>query len=148
MATALEFLTEFSKDMKLDAAAVIGNLSEYQAKMGFWSKPIIWESSHHTTPLIWWKGLCKTQCISQVASKIFAIVPTSAASERIWSAFGLTHTVKRNRLTNTRVSKLVAIRSCLLLGERKNIKKTGFTELHSSSEDSSSEMEEEGDITI
>ena len=33
--------------------------------------------------------------------------------ERIWSSFGKTHTTVRNRLTNERVSKLVAIRSHL-----------------------------------
>ena len=61
--------------------------------------------------------MCASEAISPIASVILQIPPTSAASERNWSLFGNTHTKVRNRLTNDRVEKLVAIRSNLKLFE-------------------------------
>ena len=79
-----------------------------------------------------------------------AVVPTylishlplcskSATSERNWSLFGNTHTKAHNRLTNTRVEKLVAIRANLRLFEPDN--KPSSTRSESDSEDEASESD-------
>ena len=68
-----------------------------------------------------------------VASIILQIPPTSAASARNWSLFGNTHTKARNRLTNTRVEKMLAIRENLKLFEPDN--EPSSTRLESDSED-------------
>ena len=43
------------------------------------------------------------------ASHVFDMVASSAASERIWSAFGFIHSKLRNRLTTTKVEKIISI---------------------------------------
>ena len=62
-------------------------------------------------------GFVCIRSLSPIASVILQIPPTSAAPERNWSLFGNTHTKVRNRLTNDRVEKLVAIRFNLKLFE-------------------------------
>lgn len=57
----------------------------------------------------------KKQPLQHIADPLLSIPPSSAASERIWSAFGKTHTALRNRLSNERIEKLVTIRSNLVL---------------------------------
>ena len=77
--------------------------------------------------------------LSPVTSIILQIPPTSAASERNWSLFGNTHTKARNRLTKTRVEKLVAIQANLRLFEPDN--KPFSTRLEIDSEDEVSESD-------
>jgi hAT family C-terminal dimerisation region len=43
------------------------------------------------------------------ANYVFDMVASSASSERVWSAFGFIHSKLRNRLTTTRVEKLISI---------------------------------------
>lgn len=77
----------------------------------------VWKSADHVSKATWWKGLCSSEPVSSIASILSQIPPTSASSERNWSMYGNTHTKLRNRLTNDRVEKLVAIRSNLKLFE-------------------------------
>lgn len=56
------------------------------------------------------KQIWGSEALAPEASIILQIPPSSAASESNWSLFGNTHTKVRNRLTNVRVEKLVAIR--------------------------------------
>ncbi|CAH1964678.1 unnamed protein product [Acanthoscelides obtectus] len=46
-----------------------------------------------------------------IAPRILNGPPSSASSERNWSLHGLIHTSKRNRLTQDKIQKLVAIHS-------------------------------------
>lgn len=118
---AVDFLIKFSSNLGLPSEEVIADFAKFQAKEGIYSNDVIWKSSKHVSPLIWWKGLLKNQPLSQLTEKLFSIPPSSAACERIFSAFGNTHTLIRNRLTNERVSKLIAVRSNLILQNKMKI---------------------------
>ena len=102
---------------QIDAAYVMASLAKFRSKNGLWKGAGVWASAEHITAATWWQGLCASEGISPIASVILQIPPTSAASECNWSLFGNTHTKVRNRLTNDRVEKLLAIRSNLKLFE-------------------------------
>ncbi|CAH1999727.1 unnamed protein product [Acanthoscelides obtectus] len=53
-----------------------------------------------------------------IASRILNGPPSSASSERNWSLHGLIHTSKRNRLSQDKIQKLVAIHSNLVINEK------------------------------
>ena len=99
----------------LDIARILSNLAEFRTSTGLWKRSYLWDSTKHTDPATWWKGLCTNQPLTPVAIRLLEVPPTSAACERIWSGFGNIHTKKRNRLTNKHVEKLVAIHSNLKL---------------------------------
>ena len=66
--------------------------------------------------------LLKNQSLSQIAVKLFSILPSSAACERIFSTFANAHTTLRNHQSNKKISKLIAVRSNLILQSKtKNI---------------------------
>ena len=75
------------------------------------------EQCKHIQAATWWKGICLGEALAPVASILLQIPPSSASSERNWFVFGSTHTKNRNRLTNQRVEKIVAIKSNLELFE-------------------------------
>jgi hypothetical protein len=77
-----------------------------------------------------------------VASIILQIPPTSATSERNWSLFGNTHTKARNRLTNTRIEKLVTIAENVGLFEPDNEPSSTMLERDSEDEASESDVQE------
>ena len=134
-------ITIVSCHLGLDESKILGSLAKYTTKQGLWDGDAIWQLCQHISSVIWWKGLCGSEALSPVASIILQIPPTSAASERNWSLFGNTHThtKARNRLTNTRVEKSVAIRSNLRLFEPDN--EPASTRLESDSEDEASESD-------
>jgi hypothetical protein len=57
-----------------------------------------WVNQHSNYPLL-----------SKIVTIVFAIPPSSAASERAWSIFDHIHTKKRNRLSSKKVALLVYI---------------------------------------
>jgi hypothetical protein len=128
-----------SRHPGLDEGKVLGSLVKYTSKQELWDGDAIWQSSQHISSATWWKGLCGSEALSPVASSILQIPPTSAASERNWSMFWNTHTKARNRLTNTRVEKLVAFLANLRHFEPDN--EPSSTGLESDSEDEASEFD-------
>ncbi|CAJ0851084.1 14177_t:CDS:2 [Entrophospora sp. SA101] len=70
----------------------------------------LWQPSITKDPTRFWKSVL-TLCpnLSAFASRLFAIPPNSATSERIWSLFGNIHTERRNRLKPECVAKLAKI---------------------------------------
>ena len=62
---------------------------------------------------VFWKVLLaqKFPILYKLASRLFSIPTSSAASERVWSVFDFIHSARRNRLGNDRVSKLVFLYS-------------------------------------
>jgi len=110
-------ISALARHLHLDEGKVLASLAKFRAKDGLWKGEAVWSSAEHISSATWWKGLCSSEAISPIASVVLQIPPTSAASERNWSMFGMTHTKLRNRLTNERVDKLVAIRSNLKLFE-------------------------------
>ena len=53
----------------------------------------------------------ETPIIGVIASKLMLIPTSSATAERNWSHFGFIHNLKRNRLTNEHIFKLVSVYS-------------------------------------
>ena len=113
-------ITTVSRHLGLDESKVLGSLAKYTSKQGLWDGDEKCWHDCHIASATWCKGLCGSKALSPVASIILQIPPTTAASEHNWSLFGNTHTKACNRLTNTRVEKLVAIRANLRLCERDN----------------------------
>jgi hypothetical protein len=60
--------------------------------------------------ITWWNGICSSTNLATVATAILQRPPTSASTKRSFSIYGLVHTVKRNRLTTDRASKLVYVK--------------------------------------
>ena len=110
-------ISAMARHLQFDEGKVMASLAKFRSKNGLWKGAGVWASAEHITAATWWQGLCASEAISPIASVILQIPPTSAAPERNWSLFGNTHTKVRNRLTNDRVEKLVAIRSNLKLFE-------------------------------
>lgn len=140
MNDAYSVITAISGHLGLDKGKVLGSLAKFRTKQGLWKGDGIWQSCQHISASTWWKGLCGSEALAPVASIILQIPPSSAASERNWSLFGNTHTKVRNRLTNERVEKLVAIRANLRLFEPDT--EPSSTRLDSDTE----EEEEEADV--
>jgi hypothetical protein len=107
-------ITTVSRHLGLDEGKVLGILVKYTSKQGLWDGYAIWHQSPGGRDFV------DLRLFNPVAFIILQIPPTSAASERNCSLFGNTHTKACNRLTNTRVDKLVAIRAYLRLFEPDN----------------------------
>ncbi|KAI5613877.1 zinc finger BED domain-containing protein 1-like [Silurus asotus] len=136
---AYSVISAMSHHLGLDEGEVFSSLAKYCTKQGLWEWDGIWQSCQHLSASTWWKGLCGSEALATVASIILQIPPTSAASERNWSLFRNTHTKVRNRLTNARVEKLVAIQANLRLFEPDT--DPSSTKLNSDTED-----EDEADV--
>ncbi|XP_011872581.1 PREDICTED: uncharacterized protein LOC105564652, partial [Vollenhovia emeryi] len=89
---------------------VLANLAEFRTKTGFFSNKSIWEAAVHVSPATWWGGFCSDQNLYPIAMRLFNVPSSSAACERNWSTHGFVHSKIRNRLTNERVQKQVAIK--------------------------------------
>jgi hypothetical protein len=99
----------------LNEIAVTVDIAEYRKKEKLWSRDVIWRAAENMSPLTWWKGYCRTRHLSTVAMRILSIPATAAPCERNWKTFSLIKTKKRNRLTNERTQKLVAVAQNLSL---------------------------------
>lgn len=61
------------------------------------------------TGLQWWAEQFTEGDLSEYAQQLLSVIPSSGASERVWSTFGYIHSKSRNRLKNKQVEKLVYI---------------------------------------
>ncbi|CAK9292602.1 unnamed protein product [Gordionus sp. m RMFG-2023] len=71
-----------------------------------------------------------------------SIPPSSASSERVWSAFGKIHSKTRNRIKNERVEKLISIRHNIHLKDHTNTSSSGY---HQKSSDSDLSISSDND---
>jgi hypothetical protein len=92
---------------------------EYQSKSGVFNLNVLWSDEATKNPTTWWSALKnEVPVLSELAAKLMSIPASSAAAERNWSHFGFVHSLRRNRLTNDRVFKLVYIYSNLHLNDK------------------------------
>ncbi|CAH1997063.1 unnamed protein product, partial [Acanthoscelides obtectus] len=112
---AIDLISEMARSLNLDVGKVVANLAQFRTKTGFFSRNPLWDSANGTHPVIWWQGLCTSQPLMPIASRILNRPPSSASSERNWSLHGLIHTGKRNRLSQDKIQKLVSIHSNLVI---------------------------------
>jgi hypothetical protein len=95
---------------ELDDDQFVDEWHNYLYKESYFKSNSLWQPSITKNPNRFWKSvlaLCPN--LSVFASRLFAIPPNSATSERIWSLFGNIHTERRNRLKPERVVKLAKI---------------------------------------
>ncbi|XP_071579235.1 uncharacterized protein [Temnothorax nylanderi] len=111
--SAFQFISKQCEFLNLEKGLVLANLAEFRTKTGFFSDSSIWEAAAHVSPATWWGGFCSDQNLYSIAMRLFNVPPSSAACERNWSTHGFVHSKIRNRLTNERVQKQVAIKSNL-----------------------------------
>ncbi|KAF0692783.1 Zinc finger BED domain-containing protein 4, partial [Aphis craccivora] len=120
---AVEYISSLCARMNLNIPDILSELAMYRSCEGLWSKKFIWDSLKKRSDgtqiglLTWWKGICSSSKLSQIAIAILSCPPTSASTERSFSTYGLIHTAKRNRLTNERAAKLVYIKHNLKLND-------------------------------
>ena len=99
-----------SLDANLDAEAVVSEISSFVDCVvnvtGVAKENII-----NYPGKVWWNtiGREKFPILFKVASRLFVIPTSSAASERIWSVYDFIHTKRRNRLNTDKVDKLVSL---------------------------------------
>lgn len=110
---AVEFIYQLSKKLdclEVDARQVITDIGNFKNKTGPFSKEYLWVAINDTNGLNWWNAFCSETEVSKIAIKILSLPATSAAVERTFSSYKDVHSLKRNRLTNERASKLVFIK--------------------------------------
>lgn len=110
-----------STDYEMEGIAYINMLSENDPNImedfsnfrsrsgGIWGNQFIWDSAESTKTISWWKGLCRSSPLQNIAVRILSTPPTSAATERSFSTFSSIHTKSRNRLTTERATKMTYI---------------------------------------
>jgi Protein of unknown function (DUF 659)/hAT family C-terminal dimerisation region len=104
---ALQYASAYHPD-------VMPAILKYRAEAGpFHSYMFLENILKDVSPLQWWNSL-KGQgdlnpSVLGLVAQLFTAVASSAGLERLFSAFGLTHTKIRNRLGTAKAAKLVAI---------------------------------------
>ncbi|KAF4531153.1 hypothetical protein B566_EDAN017172 [Ephemera danica] len=116
---AFEFVETFAQQQpsfsENDVLEVVTELGNFKAESDYFANSYVKSSSGRMEPMNWWKGICSCTKLSDVATKILAMPPTSSATERSFSTAGHIHCKKRNRLTTERAAKLTFIKHNLKL---------------------------------
>ncbi|KAM9383979.1 uncharacterized protein KZ484_005905 [Pholidichthys leucotaenia] len=108
-------ISNLSHHFSLDEGKVLGSFAKFSAKEGLWKGTGIWNSSQHVSAPTWWKGLCSSEPLSDVAFNILQIPPTTGACERLWLQF--CKMMAQGSVSSERVHKLVAVQTNLNLLE-------------------------------
>lgn len=116
---AIVFISKLAEHMGIDAGIAIANLGEFRAGEGFFKTKSIMDASKNLHPAVWWSGVCSRQPLSRLASNLLSMPPTASECERRWSDHGFIHDKTRNRLLNSRVTKLVTTRATLVAAQSK-----------------------------
>ena len=92
----------------------------------------------------------KFPILFKVASRLFVVPTSSAASERIWSVYDFIHTKRRNRLSTDKVDKLYANAAieALLQKEADFARMMMEESLSDSSDESQNECDSDNDVMI
>lgn len=133
---AVEFISSLSTRMNLNIPDILSELAMYRTCEGLWSKKFIWDSLKKRSDgtqiglLTWWKGICSSSILSQIAIAIFSCPPTSASATtgHSLSTYGFIHTAKQNCLTDEQAAKLVYVKHNLKLNDFPNQAKIGVSD--------------------
>lgn len=105
-------------------------LINYCAKADMWSMEYTWTSVANVDPISWWNGICQKTELKHLAVSILGLPPSSGATERSFSTYGLIHNKKRNKLTVKRAGMITYVSHNLKLLEPQVQTSSGFR-LHS-----------------
>ncbi|XP_066397045.1 uncharacterized protein [Miscanthus floridulus] len=136
------------EDMQHQAANI--ELKKFQNREGPFSKKLAKNFENFDyNPASWWRLYgYETPALQKMATRILSLTSSSSGCERNWSGFEGIHTKKRNRLTTTRLNKLVYIQfNSKLLSKREKIKSNKITEILQSSDTTEAQgfLQEGGD---
>ncbi|CAD6335899.1 unnamed protein product [Miscanthus lutarioriparius] len=136
------------EDMQHMAANI--ELKKFQNREGPFSKKLARNFENFDyNPASWWRLYgYETLALQKMATRILSLTSSSFGCERNWSGFEGIHTKKRNRLTTTRLNKLVYIQfNSKLLSKREKIKSNKITEILQSSDTTEAQgfLQEGGD---
>lgn len=116
--STMEFIYQAATYMNIPGEAVMANIAQFKSKTGYYGESdSIWTAIKLIEPRIWWQTFAPSQDVAPIAARLLSVPPSSASSERNWSLFSNTHTLRRNRLQKQRIEKLVFIKSNLCLSE-------------------------------
>ncbi|CAD6238271.1 unnamed protein product [Miscanthus lutarioriparius] len=114
----------YHEEDKQDQAANI-ELKRFQNREGPFNKKLArtFENFDYN-PTSWWRLYgTKTPALQKMATRILSLTSSSSGCERNWSGFEGIHTKKRNRLTTTRLNKLVYFQfNSKLINKKEKIK--------------------------
>ncbi|XP_066327256.1 uncharacterized protein [Miscanthus floridulus] len=125
-------------------------LKKFQNREGPFSKKLAKNFENFDyNPASWWRLYgYETPALQKMATRILSLTSSSSGCERNWSGFEGIHTKKRNRLTTTRLNKLVYIQfNSKLLSKREKIKSNKITDvlLSSNTTEAQGFLQEGGD---
>jgi hypothetical protein len=116
----------FPGDVESQVKAVAQH-SSYRAGHGLYGRAMATAAAKTIPAHRWWTAFGSgTPELQLVATRVLSQCVSASACERNWSTFDFVHTKKRNRLSSTKVNKLVYIHSNLRLVDR--IGTVGYTE--------------------
>lgn len=114
--STMNYISQAAVLLDLPIDEVMANVANFQTKNGYYGESeAIWAPVKLIEPRVWWQTFAPNQVIQRIATRILSVPPSSAASERNWSLFNITHSLRRNRLQKQRVEKLIFVRSNLRL---------------------------------
>lgn len=122
----MEILYKTAQKMPdVNESSILGDVANFVAKEGPFQKSFLWNSDtiEAISSIAWWRGLCSNTELSRLAVRFLELPATSAACERSFSSYSRIHTKNRNRLTNTRASKIVFVAHNLKLMAEPHTKK-------------------------
>ena len=84
-------------------------LKDYLNGSGAFGMKLARSNIHKMDPVNWWACCFRNHELTKIAVEILGMHPTSASVERCFSKFGFLHSVRRNKLTFEKSSKLTYI---------------------------------------
>ncbi|OWZ02216.1 hypothetical protein PHMEG_00026261 [Phytophthora megakarya] len=105
LAKAVQLAERFGLPPGVSPAAFRSELLRFIKKKKTWTD-VQREDASQDPPLDWWTLDIEFPLLHNFAEKILSIPTSSAASERLWSVHGFTHSKLRNRLKVATVEKL------------------------------------------
>uniref|UniRef100_K3Y297 HAT C-terminal dimerisation domain-containing protein n=1 Tax=Setaria italica TaxID=4555 RepID=K3Y297_SETIT len=119
------------------SCAVNTELKKFQNREGYFNKKLArsCEKIDYNPASWWWLYGTETPALQKLATRILSLTSSSSGCERNWSTFEMIHTKKRNRLTTTRLNKLVFIQfNSKLINKKERIMSKKITDVLLSSE--------------
>ncbi|XP_066353938.1 uncharacterized protein [Miscanthus floridulus] len=125
-------------------------LKKFQDREGPFNKKLAKACEKYDyNPASWWRLYgTETPALQKMATRILSLTSSSSGCERNWSTFEMVHTKKRNRLTITRLNKLVFIQfNSKLINKKERIvsKKTTDVLLSTDTTEAQGFLYEDGD---
>lgn len=124
----LQYIYKLASSSHIDGVEpgeIFKNVAEYRSGSGFFAMEFVKVSMENKSisPIDFWRGICTDFPLRKIAEALLTMPPTSAATERSFSAQGFIHSKKRNRLETSRAGKLTYVHHNLNLLAEKKIRK-------------------------